>query len=67
MNKTQVVVLISYVALLVVCASILIMGANIDSFDPQKELIQVGKDGFKTVLGALLGSMSMLIGRGARG
>jgi hypothetical protein len=60
-STLQATILGMYCALLLLCAA-LIFGADIAGPTVRLSVTPIAADGFKTILGALLGSMSMLMG-----
>lgn len=54
-----------YIGLLLFCAALIVVSNFVDP-TVQAALLPVCSDGFKTVLGALLGALSVMLGGGTR-
>jgi hypothetical protein len=61
LSSSQRILVGLYVGLLILCAALIVVA---DSLSPsvRAALVPVSADGFKTVLGALLGAMSVILG-----
>ena len=61
MNPSQQLFVAIYVGLLLVCAALIVVS---DFLSPtvRISLLPIASDGFKTVLGALLGAISVMLG-----
>jgi hypothetical protein len=61
MSTTQIVILAAYFVLLVLCVGMLV-GAEFVGPTVRETMGPLASEGFKTVLGALVGSLSILLG-----
>jgi hypothetical protein len=61
MSALQVTILVAYFLLLFLCGAMLV-GAEFVGPTVRENMAPLASEGFKTVLGALVGSLSMLLG-----
>lgn len=61
MTKKQVAFISVYFLLLVICAALLI-ASNFLDFESRDVVMPIAADGFKLVLGALVGALSAMLG-----
>lgn len=61
MTKTQIRFIIAYGALLLTCI-VLMVGSEVLGPATREQILPVATDGFKTVLGALIGALSSMLG-----
>ena len=62
MSKTQRLVVVVFVGLLLLCTTIMI-ASNFLGPVAEDAILPIATDGFKTILGALVGSISTLLGQ----
>lgn len=65
MIKSQVVLLSLFFLLLVVCVGLILIGDSM-SLATRDAILPIASDGFKLVLGALVGALSAIIGTNSK-